>query len=155
MHHVVGGKGNNVLLNNHFDAVGQRLEQAEGADAIGAEAVLHAAEDFAFADGGDGEAGAENGHEAGNGEGHGNERLHGGRRQAFQPMGRRNKDLVQGVHVAEGVVGAMEAAAAEVAGVAGVARVAGVVWVVAAAFLAWALRCSSARASSTAAASVG
>ena len=41
-------EGHHVFFEEELDAVGERLQQAEGADARGAPAVLHAAEDFAF-----------------------------------------------------------------------------------------------------------
>ena len=48
-------RGDDVFLGQRLDAVGDRLQEAEGADAVGAEAVLDAAEAFALEDGGEGE----------------------------------------------------------------------------------------------------
>ncbi len=45
---ALGGKGKQVFLEEELDAVGERLQQAEGADARGSPAVLHAAEDLAL-----------------------------------------------------------------------------------------------------------
>ncbi len=39
---------NNVFLGQRLDAVGDRLKNAEGADAIGTEAILHAAQALAL-----------------------------------------------------------------------------------------------------------
>ena len=43
-----GGDGHEVFLEEELDAVGERLQQAEGADAGGSPAVLDAAEDLAL-----------------------------------------------------------------------------------------------------------
>ena len=45
---ALGGEGHEVFLEEELDAVGERLQQAEGADARGTPAVLHAAEDLAL-----------------------------------------------------------------------------------------------------------
>ena len=45
---ALDGEGHQVFLEEELDAVGERLQQAEGADAGGAPAVLHAAEDLAL-----------------------------------------------------------------------------------------------------------
>ena len=47
--------GNDVFLGEGLDAVGDGLEEAEGAGAVGAEAVLNAAEALALEDSGEGE----------------------------------------------------------------------------------------------------
>ena len=48
MDHLVGAVGDDVLLDEHLDAVGDRLEEAEGADAVRTVTVLDAGEDLAF-----------------------------------------------------------------------------------------------------------
>ena len=45
---ALDGEGHEVFLEEELDAVGERLQQAEGADAAGSPAVLHAAEDLAL-----------------------------------------------------------------------------------------------------------
>ena len=55
MHDLVGRAGNDVFLGQRLHAVGDGLQDAEGADAVGAVAVLDAAQAFAFKHGGDGE----------------------------------------------------------------------------------------------------
>ena len=45
---ALDGEGHHVFLEEELDAVGERLEEAEGADARGSPAVLHAAEDLAL-----------------------------------------------------------------------------------------------------------
>ena len=45
---ALDGERHHVFLEEELDAVGERLQQAEGADARGSPAVLHAAEDFAL-----------------------------------------------------------------------------------------------------------
>lgn len=50
MEELVGVSGDDVFFDEHFDAVSDGLEEAEGADAVGAEAVLGAGKDFALED---------------------------------------------------------------------------------------------------------
>ena len=45
---ALDGERHEVFLEEELDAVGERLQQAEGADARGSPAVLHAAEDLAL-----------------------------------------------------------------------------------------------------------
>ena len=49
--------GHQVFLEEELDAVGERLQQAEGTGAAGSPAVLHAAEDLAFEQHGVGDGG--------------------------------------------------------------------------------------------------
>ncbi len=53
MHRRVGAQGNNVFLGERLDAVGNRLQNAEGTDAIGAQPILHAAQSLALQQHGD------------------------------------------------------------------------------------------------------
>ena len=52
-----GGDGQQIFLEEELDAVSERLQQAEGADAAGSPAVLHAAEDLALKQHGVGDRG--------------------------------------------------------------------------------------------------
>ena len=54
---ALDGERHQVFLEEELDAVGERLQQAEGADARGSPAVLHAAEDFALEQHGVGDGG--------------------------------------------------------------------------------------------------
>ena len=45
---AIDGEGRQVFLEEELDAVGERLQKAEGADAGGAPAILHATEDLAL-----------------------------------------------------------------------------------------------------------
>src|SRR5437016_4684610 len=48
MDDLVGTNRNDVFLDQHLDAVGNRLEETEWTDAIRAVAILHASKNFAF-----------------------------------------------------------------------------------------------------------
>jgi hypothetical protein len=65
MHRRIGAQGNNVFLGERLDAVGDRLQNAEAANAVGAEAILNAAEPLALEDRGERE---ERGEEADDGD---------------------------------------------------------------------------------------
>ncbi len=87
----VGAERNDVFLGQRFDAVGDGLEKAEGADAVGAETVLDAAQAFALEDCGEREeAGkdADNGDDAEHDAGGGTQRRG---QKADEPMRRRMK----------------------------------------------------------------
>ncbi len=53
MHHGVGAERNDIFLGERLDAVGDWLEKAIGANAVGAETVLNAAQAFALKDSGE------------------------------------------------------------------------------------------------------
>ena len=63
MHHLVGARRHDVLLDQHLDAVGHRLEKTKGTDAIGSEPVLDAGEDFSLDHRDEGEEGEKDGEE--------------------------------------------------------------------------------------------
>ena len=52
---MVRAERDDIFFGQRLDAVGDRLEEAGGADAVRAVAVLHAAQAFALEDGRDGE----------------------------------------------------------------------------------------------------
>ncbi len=51
MHPIVGPTGDNVLLGEHLDAIGNRLENAEGSPTVRANAVLDASDDLTLTQG--------------------------------------------------------------------------------------------------------
>ena len=60
VHNLVGRMRNDILFRHGFEAVGERLEEAVGSDAVGAVAVLDAANALAFKNRDDGEDAGEN-----------------------------------------------------------------------------------------------
>ncbi len=54
MHRGIGAQRNDVFLGERLDAVGDGLEEAKGPDAIGADAILDAAQPLALKDCGQG-----------------------------------------------------------------------------------------------------
>ena len=101
MHDCIGAEGNNVFLGERLDAVGDRLKKAVGAHAIGAEAVLDAAQALALEDCGEREEAGKDADDGDDAEHHARRGPQRGGQKSHQPIAQEDEDLVE-IHGHEG-----------------------------------------------------